>query len=246
MQSRKFSEGIVLVRNLLWKLKIVTRQQVVGVTHVMSHYSYALQHNATHCNTWQHTATHCNTSRGGDSSHVTLSKCTATQCNTLQHNATHCNTWQHTATHCNTSRGGNSSHVTLSKCTATQCNIMQHTATQCNTLQQKSWRWRTPASDLRHIIHMHMYCSVLQCFALCCIVLQCVAVCCSVLQCIAVYCSAWERPTSHYSYPHESRCSYELCRSASYLFVVSEYDSEGVPRNSTVTQVWRMYLYAHE
>jgi len=34
-----------------------------------------------------------------------------------------------------------------------------------------------------------VYCSVLQCVAVCCSVLQCVAVCCSVLQCIAVCCS---------------------------------------------------------
>jgi len=31
-----------------------------------------------------------------------------------------------------------------------------------------------------------MYCSVLQCVAVCCSVFQCVAVCCSVLQCVAV------------------------------------------------------------
>jgi len=29
-----------------------------------------------------------------------------------------------------------------------------------------------------------MYCSVMQCVAVCCSVLQCVAVCCSVLQCV--------------------------------------------------------------
>jgi len=34
-----------------------------------------------------------------------------------------------------------------------------------------------------------VYCSVLQCVAVCCSVLQCAAVCCSVLQCVAVYCS---------------------------------------------------------
>jgi len=34
-----------------------------------------------------------------------------------------------------------------------------------------------------------VYCSVLQCVAVCCSVLQCVAVCCSVLQCVAVCCS---------------------------------------------------------
>ena len=33
-----------------------------------------------------------------------------------------------------------------------------------------------------------MYCSVLQCVAVCCSVFQCVAVCCSVLQCVAVRC----------------------------------------------------------
>ena len=34
-----------------------------------------------------------------------------------------------------------------------------------------------------------VFCSVLQCVAVCCSVLQCVAVCCSVLQCVAVCCS---------------------------------------------------------
>jgi len=33
---------------------------------------------------------------------------------------------------------------------------------------------------------MDVWCSVLQCVAVCCSVLQCVAVCCSVLQCVAV------------------------------------------------------------
>jgi len=32
-----------------------------------------------------------------------------------------------------------------------------------------------------------VFCSVLQCVAVCCSVLQCVAVCCSVLQHVAVY-----------------------------------------------------------
>ena len=35
-----------------------------------------------------------------------------------------------------------------------------------------------------------VWCSVLQCVAMCCSVLQCAAVCCSVLQCVIVYCSA--------------------------------------------------------
>jgi len=34
-----------------------------------------------------------------------------------------------------------------------------------------------------------MFCSMLQCVAVCCGVLRCVAVCCSVLQCVAVCCS---------------------------------------------------------
>jgi len=34
-----------------------------------------------------------------------------------------------------------------------------------------------------------VFCSVLQCVAVCCSVLQCIAVCCSVLQCVAVCCS---------------------------------------------------------
>ena len=34
-----------------------------------------------------------------------------------------------------------------------------------------------------------MYCSVLQCVAVCYSVLQCVAVCCSALHCVAVCCS---------------------------------------------------------
>jgi len=38
-------------------------------------------------------------------------------------------------------------------------------------------------------LHMPVYCSVLQCAAVCCSVLQCVAVCCSELQCVAVCCS---------------------------------------------------------
>jgi len=38
-----------------------------------------------------------------------------------------------------------------------------------------------------------VYCSVLQCVAVCCSVLQCVAVCCSVLQCVAVCCSVSHR-----------------------------------------------------
>jgi len=47
---------------------------------------------------------------------------TATHCNTLQHTSTHCNTLQHTAAHCNTLQH-----------TATHCNTLQHTATHCNT-----------------------------------------------------------------------------------------------------------------
>jgi len=36
---------------------------------------------------------------------------------------------------------------------------------------------------------VRLWCSVMQCVAVCCRVLQCVAVCCSVLQCVAVCCS---------------------------------------------------------
>ena len=44
---------------------------------------------------------------------------------------------------------------------------------------------------LRHFrqkirLSCQVYCSVLQCVAVCCSVLQCVAVCCSVLQCVAL------------------------------------------------------------
>jgi len=38
----------------------------------------------------------------------------------------------------------------------------------------------------------NVFCSVLQCVAVCCSVLQCVAVCCSVLQCVAVCCGLFE------------------------------------------------------
>ena len=38
-----------------------------------------------------------------------------------------------------------------------------------------------------------MYCSVLQCVAMCCSVLQCVAVRCSALQCVAVRCNMLQR-----------------------------------------------------
>jgi len=58
--------------------------------------STALQHTATHCNTWQHTATHC-TRCNSDTAHIFAQRSldfhrTATHCHTLQHVAAHCNT----------------------------------------------------------------------------------------------------------------------------------------------------------
>jgi len=44
-----------------------------------------------------------------------------------------------------------------------------------------------PARGLEYDTWTKVYCSVLQCVAVCCSVLQCVAVCCSVLQCVAVW-----------------------------------------------------------
>jgi len=61
-----------------------------------------------------------------------------------------------------------------------------------------NWSWHTNESVISHawISHAHMneskqcvYCSVLQCVAVCCSALQCIAVYCSVLQCIAVCCN---------------------------------------------------------
>jgi len=47
-----------------------------------------------------------------------------------------------------------------------------------------------------------VFCSVLQCVAVCCSVLQCVAVCCSVLQCAAVCCSVADIFYCMVSYVH--------------------------------------------
>ena len=97
------------------------------------------------------------------------------------------------------------------KHTATHCNTLQYTATHCNTLQHTAIHCKVGG--------MYVWCSVVQCGAVCCVyvcyrVLQCVAVscrggagCCSVsptleaipsmrimfcvrvLQCVAVWCS---------------------------------------------------------
>jgi len=44
-------------------------------------------------------------------------------------------------------------------------------------------------SVVQCIAACRLYCSLLQCVAVCCSVLQCIAVYCSVLQCVAVCCS---------------------------------------------------------
>ena len=91
-------------------------------------------------------------------------------------------------------------------------NTLQLIATHCNTLQHVATvvplpRTRGPATVYCSVLQCVAvcccvsqccrpicilsvgYCSMLQCVAVCCSVLQCVAVCCSVLQCVAVCCS---------------------------------------------------------
>jgi len=71
----------------------------------------------------------------------------------------------------------------------------------CNTLHEHDQKDRKP-QDLDATLSSEwfpgatttsegriVWCSVLQCVAVCCSMLQCVAVCCSVLQCVAVCCS---------------------------------------------------------
>ena len=127
-----------------------------------------LQHVA-HCNTL-HTATRCTLQHTAPRPRDLF---TGTQlcCNGLNHPATqytarHYKALQQTATHCNR--------------LATHCNTLQH------TLQFTATHWNT----LQHTVtRLRLYCSVLQCAAVCCSVLQCVAACCSVLQCVAACCS---------------------------------------------------------
>jgi len=74
----------------------------------------------------------------------------------------HCNTLQHTATHCNT---------------------LQHTATHCNTLQHTVISGHLSSWDPQYMSQTHNTRSIIErCIAVYCSELQCVAVCCSVLQ----------------------------------------------------------------
>ena len=47
----------------------------------------------------------------------------------------------------------------------------------------------TSQAPIIHVTQVAVYCSVVQCDAVCYSVLQCGAVCCSVLQCVAVCCN---------------------------------------------------------
>jgi len=82
---------------------------------------HALQHTATHCNTFQ-------------------------QCDTLQHAATHCSSLQHTRATGVTAHVAVGilmssfalQHTAPHFDTATHCNTLQHSATHCNTLHDIS------------------------------------------------------------------------------------------------------------
>jgi len=81
------------------------------------------------------------------------------------------------------------------------CNTLQHTATHCNTHVYDTIIANVYATSIVEVCTIRVspvFCSVLQCVAVCwwcrmcsiqvssvcCSVLQCVAVCCSVLQCV--------------------------------------------------------------
>jgi len=79
------------------------------------------------------------------------------------------------------------------QCVAVCCSVLHCVALCCSGLNDTTCctfysRWRRCVST-RHVTHIIVCCSVLQCAVVCCSVLQCAAVCCSVLQCAAVCCS---------------------------------------------------------
>ena len=112
----------------------------------------ALQHTATHCNTFQHTLTHCGNiipcmgALQGD----TEEQHTAAHCGTLQHTATQCNTLQHNATQCNTLQL-NVSH------SASHWNKVRvvHSNTHCNTLQHTLHNTLNPEKSIQLCIERH-------------------------------------------------------------------------------------------
>ena len=62
-----------------------------------------------------------------------------------------------------------------------------------------------------------VFCSVLQCVAVCCSVLQCVAVCCSVLQCVAVCCSVLQ--CCRYILLHGVICTFVCKHRCVYIYI---------------------------
>ena len=70
-----------------------------------------------------------------------------------------------------------------------------------------------------------MYCSGLQCVAVCCSVLQCVAVCCSVLQCVVMCCNVLQCVVVYFETPSNPVviCSKSTLVRRSVLWYVAVY-----------------------
>ena len=69
-------------------------------------------------------------------------------------------------------------------CVAVCCSVLQlHVSYDCICVCER---------ERLFVVFVTMWCSVLQCVALCGSVWQCVAVCCSELHCVAVFCKVMQ------------------------------------------------------
>jgi len=119
----------------------------------------ALQHTATHCNTLQHIATQALELFWR---HQVVSEDDCLVLTTLQHTATHCNTLQHTATHCNTLQHRHLSYFGDTK------SFLKKIASFSDEVELDVLTAHRIDEIVAHGVCVAVWCSVLQCVAVCC------------------------------------------------------------------------------